>query len=163
MLQSLSTAALAAERRWAAGPMPEPHDVAQAVFGEIRESFSDLAMHDGESADGEPQLDIPAQIGLRFDVTLYLSRDVLNLCAGHFWGEWFPASDSQVVSQYIDAAAGLLSGRFRIVERARNGQVLRAFLQRPSGSGWKTVSRHYHRLSLPFFATEERVLQNVAA
>ena len=143
--------------------MPEHHDIATAVFGEIRESFPDLAMRDSESPDGEPQLEVPEQNGLHFDVALYLYGDVLNLCAGEFWGEWFPCSNSEVVSRYVEAATGLLSGSFRIVEHSRNGHFLKAFLQRPRSSGWQTVSRHYHGFSLPWFGTEQRILQKVAA
>ena len=142
--------------------MAEPDDIARAVFDEIRESFPDLVMRDSESQDGNPQLEIPAQDGLNFDVSLYLDSDVLNLCAGEFWGEWFPCSRSETVSSYIEAVAGLLSGRFRIVEHFRNREFLKAFLQRPSGSRWRNVSRHYHGLSLPWFGTQQRILQKIA-
>jgi hypothetical protein len=141
----------------------EARDIARTVFDEIRESFTDLSTRQSESFEGEPQLEIPEQPGLRFDVTLYLYGDVLNLCAGQFWREWFPCSNPEVVSRYVEAVLGLLEGRFRIVEHSRNGRVLKAFLQRPSGPRWQNLSRHYHGLSLPWPKTEQRILQNLAA
>ena len=143
--------------------MAEARDIAKAVFEEIRESFTDLAARESESSEGEPQLEIPEQRGLRFDVTLYLYGDVLNLCAGQFWGEWFPCSNPAVVSRYVEAVCGLLEGRFRIVEHSRSGRVLKAFLQRPLGLGWQNISRHYHGFSLPWPKAEQRILQNLAA
>ena len=143
--------------------MPEARDIAKAVFDDIRESFTDLATREGESSEGDPELEIPEQAGLRFDVTLYLYGDVLNLCAGQFWGEWFPCSDPEVVSRYVEAVSGLLEGRFRIVEHSRNGRVLKAVLQRPLGPGWQNISRHYHGFSLPWPRTEQRILQNLSA
>src|SRR5262245_40113129 len=142
--------------------MPEHHDIAKAIFEEVRESFPDLMLRNSESQEGEPQLEIPEQPGLRFDVGLYLYGDVLNLCAGQFWGEWFPCSDPQVVSRYFEAISGLLSGRFRIVEHSRSGRVVKAFLQRPSGSDWRTISRYYRGFSLPWPRATQRILQNSA-
>lgn len=62
-------------------------DVARDVFAHIREAFPDLGMRDSESSEGDPELTIPVQPGLRFEVLLYLYGDVLNVCAGEFWGE----------------------------------------------------------------------------
>jgi hypothetical protein len=117
-------------------------------------------MRYSESEDGEPQLEIPEQPGLQFDVELYLFGDVLNIGAGPFWGEWFPCLDSGVVSRYVEAVSGLITGRFRIVEHSRNGRVLKTFLQRPSGSEWQTIYRHYHGLSYLWARMEQRILQN---
>jgi len=143
--------------------VPEARDIATAVFDEIRDSVTDLATRRSESADREPELEIPEQPGLRFDVTLYLYGDVLNLCAGEFWGEWFPCSDPEVVLRYVEAVSGLLAGRFRIVQHLRKGQLVKAFLQRPSGAGWQNVSRYYRGFSLPWSGTEQHILQNLAA
>ena len=146
-------------------PLPEPREIAEVVLGEIRDSFPDLAMRMNATDEGEPELEIPAQPGLAFDVELYLYDDVLNLCAGQFWGEWFPCHDSEVVSRYVEAVSGLLAGEFRIVEFSRNGRVLKSFLQRPRGEGWENISRHYHGLSIfafPFLGVSKRTIQNVA-
>jgi hypothetical protein len=140
----------------------EPREIAQAVLGEIRESFPDLVMRASETDEGEPQLEIPAQSGLGFDVCLYLYDDVLNICAGQFWGEWFPCHDAGVVSRYVEAASGILNGEFRIVQYSRKGTPVKSFLQRPKGEGWETISRHYQGISMPFLRKETRILQNVA-
>ena len=143
--------------------MPELCDIAREVLDEIRESFPDLEMRYSESHIGEPELEIPSQPGLLFDVALYLYGDVLNMCAGSFWGEWFPCRDSEVVSRYIDAVSGVIAGEYRIVEYTRNGRTLKALLQRPKGDGWENISRHYHGFYLPWMRKEKLILQNVAA
>ena len=142
--------------------MAEPREIAQAVLDEIRESFPHLILRASETDEGEPQLEVPAQSGLAFDVSLYLYDDVLNICAGQFWGEWFPCLDSEVVSRYVEAASGILNGEFRIVEYSRKGTPVKAFLQRPKGEGWETISRHYEGFCLPFLRKETRILQSVA-
>jgi len=119
-------------------------------------------MRDSESSEGDPELTIPVQPGLRFEVSLYLYGDALHVCAGEFSGEWFSSTRSEVVSQYVDAVTGLLEGRLRIVEHFRGERLVKAFLQRPMSSGWANISRYYRGFSLPWLRTRQRVLQNLA-
>jgi hypothetical protein len=139
------------------------HAIARAVFDEIRSSVGELAVRESETSERDPELTIPEQPGMRFEVLLYLYDDVLNLCAGKFWGEWFPCSDPAVVSRYFDAVTGVVSGRLRIVEHWRQGRVVEAVLQRPEAASWTTMSTHYVGISLPWWRTEPRVIQNVDA
>jgi hypothetical protein len=145
--------------------VPEEREIAKVVFEDIREMFAGFVTRESESSDHEPELEFPEQPGLRFGVALYLYGDVLNICAGEFWGEWLPCSDRKVVAMYAEAVSGLLAGRFRIVEHSWNGHVIKALLQRPRGIGWQTIYRDYKGFWfwVPRFVTEQRVLQNLAA
>jgi hypothetical protein len=70
------------------------------------------------------------------------NRDELHLNAGeHFCAEWFPCDDAEVFQRYLEAVRGVLSGRFRIMERFVFGKAVEAQLQRPSaGALWQTVA-----------------------
>lgn len=67
-----------------------------------------------------------------------------------------------VVCRFVDAVTGLLEGRLRIVEHSRGERLVKAILQRPTGSGWENMSRYYRGFSLPWLRTRQRVLQNHA-
>lgn len=144
--------------------MSEERELARTAFDEIRRAFPDLRMEESRSPDGEPELRIPAQAGLAFELHSYLHGDALSLCAGSFWGEWFPCHDPKTVEQYREAVVGLLTGRFRVVEVHRRGRLLRSLLQRPKGSSWKTISWTSFGFPLPWFgAVERRVFRNDVA
>ncbi len=109
--------------------------------------------------------EIPAQPGLSFRLSLSLQgRDELHLNAGqHFWVEWFPAGKQEVFDQFFDAAAGLISGGYRIVEFCVFGRVVRARLERPRASGgWKAIATWSNLGGLIPWPTKRRVLQNNA-
>jgi len=146
-----------------AGPAPgsQVSRIAQGTFGRIRNTFSTFEMHTGETDEGEPQLVIPRQAGLLFEVSLYLSDDVLSLCAGeHFKGDWFPCLDPDVVSAFEEAVSGVLVGDFRVVEHHRGSRFRKAILERPTADGWEPVYRHYGGLTWPWLEDRTNVLVN---
>jgi hypothetical protein len=112
------------------------------LFDQIRSDHPDLQMNlDTKPRHVDVEMTIPVQERLPFRVNLNLQGDELHLEAGdHFWVEWFPCHDTDVVQRYSDAVNGLLAGRYRIVEYFRHGKAVRAELQRQGESGWKVLT-----------------------
>lgn len=112
------------------------------MFRGIQKSFPRLKM---ELMEHHPHvdmmLDIPEQPGLLFAVNLNLQGDELHLSARSFWLEWFPCTDLSVVEGYRNAVMGLLSGRYRILEKFLWDHPVGGELQRPEGKGWKTIGK----------------------
>jgi|KBSSwiStaDraftv2_1062776.scaffolds.fasta_scaffold1485664_1 hypothetical protein len=114
--------------------------VVAALFDALRASFPQLRMDlQLEHAQLDLNMDIPEQPGLGFDVNLNLQGDELHLSTGRFWLEWFPCTKPDVREQYREAVAGVLSGRYRIVEHYLGGRAVKAQLQRPLAEGWETI------------------------
>lgn len=138
-------------------------DLAVQIFCRIQELFPNLKMEfDLEPEHVDVNVDIPKQEGLLFDVNLNLQNlDELHFSVGSsFWLEWFPCSDEKVSQQYFEAVSGVLSGNYRILEHHRGKKVVKAQLQRPDGSGWKTIGTH-RCLHLPFpFKKTTTMLRN---
>ena len=134
-----------------------------ALLEEIRASFPTLRM---ELQLDHPYLDLNMdarkQPGLAFDVNLNLQGDELHLSAGSFWLEWFPCSDPEVVARYRDAVAGLLSGRYRILEHRVGDRAVKADLQCPDGDSWQTIGSWSNLWRLMPVPRTTRVLQNAA-
>jgi hypothetical protein len=131
------------------------------LFEEVRRSFPHLEMV-VEQTDPHVDLnmEIPKQPGLRFKMNLNLQGDELHMSVGAFWLEWFPCDRPEVVSQFRDAVLGIVSGRYRIVEYYRGSRAVRADLQQPDGTGWRTIGS-WGRLHLTFpWQRTRRVLQN---
>lgn len=130
---------------------------------EIRARFPQLQMKIAtDDPDAEITLDAPEQPGLEFRLHLRLQGDELHLMAGAFWLEWFPCGDPEVQAAFREAACGLISGRYRILEHCRRGCAVKAQLQRPVGGGWETIGT-WSTLGLPVpWTTTKRVIQNSA-
>jgi hypothetical protein len=146
--------------------MPTPLELAEFAFNEIRESFPDLSCRiDREPAGGlELELVFPEQSGLSFEVSLNLQNDdELHLSAPGFWVEWFPCTKPDVLTQFIDAARGVLAGSHRILQYRRRGRLIKSYLQRPAGQSWETIARYYPGISLPFLRCETSVVANSRA
>jgi hypothetical protein len=135
-----------------------------SLFEGFRGSFPALTMHLYlEHPHVDVLMEVPRQPDLEFDVTLNLQGDELHLSAGAFWLEWFPCTDSEVVARFQDAASGLLSGRYRILESAIGKRVVKAQLQRPDGDRWQTIGTWSNLGALLPWPRSTRVLQNRAA
>ena len=135
-------------------------EIALDTFRRIQERFPRLTMKlDREDPHVDVALDIPRQRGL---VSLNLqNRDELHIAAGAFWCEWFPCTSPAKVDEYFNAVTGLIEGKYRILEHLRGSRVVKAELQKPTGSGWETVGR-WLTISLPWPRKRTRVLQNAA-
>ena len=140
---------------------------ALALFEGLRAEFPLLRI-DIKPVDAyllEITVDIPQQPGLDFDVHLNLQNDdELYLCVSDsFRCSWFPSSEPAVTERYRDAVIGVLSGRYRILEYVRRGQVIGSDLEAPTGSGWTKVATSRQGL-LPFtFGAKTQALQNLGA
>jgi len=137
-------------------------EIALRVFRHIEAEFPALSM---SLVTDHPQvdvmLDIPAQPGLAFDVSLNLqNRDELHIVAPGFWCEWFPCTDPQKEEIYREAVAGLLAGSYRIVETLVGDRVVRAELQRPIGTDWKAIGISL-TFSFPWQRKSTRIVQNL--
>ena len=107
-------------------------------------------------------MNIPPQPGLLFDVSLNLQNlDELHLTASALWVEWFPCTKPDRVEQYFEAVSGLLSGRFRILEHWRGKRPVKAELQTPIGTAWKTVTGSSDLLSVPWPRKRFKIVQNL--
>ena len=107
-------------------------------------------MVEEEEAPVQVSLSIPVQDGLKHEVWLaFQNGDELHFGVGHFWLEWFPCTDPEVVTAYIEAVSAFLAGRARVLERYRGDRCVGAKLQLAGGSGWSTIGT-WSRLSLPF-------------
>ena len=110
------------------------------VYTRIRDAFPNLQMDFyTDHPEVDLGLDIHKQKGMNFEVNLNLQGDELHLCAGHFWLEWFPCTDGDIVEKYTEAVMGLLSGEFRVLEHYRGTKAVKAELQRPERERWLTI------------------------
>ena len=140
------------------------YEIALSTFERIRAAFPALTM----KLDLHPEhvdlvMDIPAQPGLSFPVDLNLQNlDELHLVASALWVEWFPCTNLKKVEAYFEAVSGLLSGQFRILEHWRGKRVVRAELQRPDGSVWKTTANFLDiSVLIPWPRKTFKVVQNL--
>ncbi len=146
--------------------MPTPLELAEFAFSEIQESFPDLLGRIDREPDGGLDLELvfPEQAGLAFEVVLNLQNvDELHLNAPGLWVEWFPCTEPEVLTGYVDAVRGLIEGSHRILQHRRKGRLLKSYLQRPAGETWQTIARYYPGISLPFLKTETTVVANSSA
>lgn len=141
----------------------EQYEIALSTFERIRAAFPALVMNlDLHPTPVELALDIPTQPGLLFSVDLNLQNlDELHLSASRLWVSWFPCTNPKKVDSYFQAVSGLLSGEFRILEHWRGKRSVKAELQAPIHSGWKTIAGSSVLLSIPWPLKRVKVVQNL--
>jgi hypothetical protein len=139
------------------------YEIALSIFERLRLAFPAFAMNlDRHPENLDLAMNIPAQAGLIFEVDLNLQNlDELHLVASKLWVEWFPCTNNRKAEEYFEAVSSLLSGEFRIVEHWRGNRAVKAELQRPSQSGWKTIATWLTLLSIPWPRRTLRVVQNL--
>jgi hypothetical protein len=136
--------------------------IAKGAFREVQSRFPGLQLIEDPSAPVELNVVIPIQPGIVYPINLNLqNRSELHFSVRHFWLEWFPCSNEDRVSEFIDAVSGFLSGRYRILEHYRGPRCVKAELQREEPEGqWSTFGT-CSRLSLPLpWRKRYRVLIN---
>ena len=143
-------------------------DIALAVFELIRDTFPDVRMEIDESGQWvDLEMSIPVQPGCSLEIDLNLqNHDELHLETDEFWVSWFPCTNPEVVTRYVNAVTGLIDGSYRILRHSRRGRVLKAQLQQPTQTGWRTVATSRSGLSIltiPSLWSELSVLRNDAA
>lgn len=108
---------------------------------------------------------LPVQPGLDFALSFNLQNcDELHLNVGHhFWVEWFPCGKQPVFDRFCQAALGLISGEYRIVESYLFGRAVKFQLERPTASGgWERIATWSNLGSLIPWARQRNVIQNKA-
>jgi hypothetical protein len=128
--------------------MNEAHciEIAEKTFRRIAELFPDLKMKRNDAEPVELSIDIPIQSGLKYAVNLNLqNKDELHFSVENFWLEWLPCTEPSRVEDYIDAVAGFVSGKYRILEHYRGKRCIKAELQAPrEDGGWETIGTSIH-------------------
>ena len=132
------------------------------LFEGLRAKFPGLTMElHRDHPHVDVLMDIRAQDGLAFGVSVYLVGDELHLTAGHFWLEWFPCDRPAIREAYREAVVGVLSGSYRILEHHVGGRAAKAQLQRPEANEWQTIGTWANLLTLVPWPRRKKVLQNV--
>ena len=135
-----------------------------AAVAAIRRQFPDLIVEvSKQHPHVEAFAEIPVQAGVGFPISINLqNRDELHLNAGrHFWVEWFPSRHDDVYERFLESVIGVLSGRYRIVEKYALGRPVKAVLERPAEGGkWQRVAVWSNLLGLLPLPTSRRILQN---
>jgi hypothetical protein len=136
-------------------------EIAENSFKRIREANPQLVMEVESSTKGiELEMNVRKQPGLDFDVLLDLqNRDELHLHITPFWGEWFSSTDPVRVKEYESAVNGMLSGLYRLKVINRRGNAVKAILQAPSNSSWRSVFT-WSKIHLPIGRKTITYVQN---
>jgi hypothetical protein len=136
--------------------------IARKAFREIQSRFLGLQLVEDPSVSVELNVNIPVQAGVIYPINLNLqNRDELHFSVGHFRLKWFPCSNEEALSAYIDTVSGFLAGRYRILEHYRGRRCVKAELQKEGPEGqWSTFGT-YSRPSIPLpWRKRYRVLIN---
>ena len=116
---------------------------------------------DYEDANVDLAMIIPKQRGLDFDIILTLQDgNELHILTPHIWCKFFPAHLPHIAENFRNAATGLLSGEYRILQFIRNQNVCKAYLQKPEADDWITLYKHHSKFCLPWMKMEKRVVRN---
>ena len=134
------------------------------VVEELQRRFSGLKVRVDRDVHQQVQAsaNIPPQDGLDFGFHFTLQGDELHLqVGGSFWVEWFPCEDTAVTDEFIDAVAGIISGRYRIVEYSIAEAPVKAQLQRPAAGGqWHKVATWSSLGALIPWRRTQSIIQN---
>ncbi|GGE48783.1 hypothetical protein GCM10007421_23820 [Halopseudomonas oceani] len=124
--------------------------IARKALAEIEARFPWLKLLEDRDAPVELSVTIPVQPGIKQEIWLCLQNyDELHFSVGHFCLGWFPCTDPERVSEYVDAVCGFIGGESRVIEQYRGDRCVKARLQAPDQGKWKTIGT-WTRLSLPF-------------
>lgn len=136
--------------------------IARRAFDEIKLRFPTLHFVEDEGEPVEISITIPAQPGLTHEVWLCLqNRDELHFAVGKFQVGWFPCTRPERVKLYLAGVTGFLAGEYRVLEHYRGATCVKAQLQAPEGSGWRTVSGYSTIWSLFSLRQTLKVIRNV--
>lgn len=152
---------------------PPSHALAHQAFARISQRFPHLCLLKVSGDPAELGITLPAQDGLDHPVWLgHDGLDALHFSVGHFWLEWHPflapdiviewspCTNEDVVTAYVDAVSGFLSGSWRVLEHHRGYQCMISELQAPIANGWKTIAG-WHRGNNPSLqGTTQREIRN---
>lgn len=114
--------------------------IARDAVAEIQSRFPSLRIIEDQGVPVDLSFHMPVQPGLKQRVWLALqNRDELSFGVGAFQLEWFPCTDPEKVKGFIEAVAGYVSGHYRVLEHRLGSKCVKAQLQAPDGTAWKTL------------------------
>ena len=134
-----------------------------ASLKSIQAGFPHLEMSlDDDDPNVDINMDIPAQLGLEFDINLNLQNiDELHLVVGKLWMCWFPCTEKENAGDFIDTVNSLINGETRILEILKGGKVVKAQLQYQINDEWISKSSGLLTFKLPSFRRKSfNVVQN---
>lgn len=133
-------------------------EIAKCAFDDITSHFPDLQTIIDKNIPVELSLTMPIQPGLKYEVNLNLqNHDELHFSVSHFWFKWFPCTNPTCVDDFVITVLGFLSGKYRIVEHYYSHRCLKAELQSPHNTEWKTIKTSFH-FGLTFPWAEKRLV-----
>jgi hypothetical protein len=109
---------------------------------------------------------IPPQDGVEYGIGFILVGDELHLEIGttNFYVPWFPSTDRVVVENFVDAVAGFIEGRHRVLETYIGEHVVKAELQAPNDSkSWRTIATGSTLLAFIPWRRRRVVVRNTAS
>lgn len=135
----------------------------KTVLARLQHEFPSLRCEiDFNCPQTDASAEFPEQEGLDFEVSVNLQWDELHLNAASFWMEWFPCTDQRVAERFFEAVRGLLSGEYRIVEHFLFREPVKAVLQRPEASRWKSIASWRNLDSLIPWPRRKRIIRNLS-
>tara|TARA_R110000782_G_scaffold58236_7_gene121863 strand:- start:1104 stop:1541 length:438 start_codon:yes stop_codon:yes gene_type:complete len=139
----------------------ESIEIGYATIARVLRQFPSLRAIEDSDVPVEISFTLPVQNGLQHKVWLALqNNDELTFGVNHFQCEWFPCTESSRAEEFVDAVAGWLSGRHRILEHYRGSRCVKAELQARDEDEWKTLAT-WSLLWIPFpFRKTFEVLTN---
>ncbi|USN99215.1 MAG: hypothetical protein H6810_00615 [Phycisphaeraceae bacterium] len=136
--------------------------IARTTFEKLQRSHPVLESTIREDPNVDLVMEWPRQPGLAFPILLgFQELDELHLCAADLWCQWFPCTDAKVVEEFVELVNGLIDGRARIVQTLHRGAIIKAELQSPTESGWRTRAT-WSKVNLTIVPrrTETRIVQS---
>ena len=135
--------------------------IASDAFDKIKGHFADLEIIDElNDKDVDLSFNIPRQLGLDFDINLNLQTDELHISTEFFSGSWFSIKSPEIVDIFVDAVKGLITGDYRIVQYWNNNKLIKCYLQKPTDTDWKTISKENKNRSLPWATLKKLIIRN---
>jgi hypothetical protein len=136
-------------------------EAAEELFRQFAQRHS-LQIEKFEHEPTDLMMEVPAQLGLSFQITLCLSDDELSIGAGEHWGSWYLADNNvdERMKRFSRIADGLIDGNCRVIEYWQFGRPKKTVIEERFGDQWNPISTRYSTFLLPFFRRKRIVITN---
>ena len=141
----------------------ENYEIAKKTFQRIEKDFSGLSMNwDYNPQHVQLALIIPAQDELDFEMNLNLQGDSdLHISTEIIWCKLYSNDMSGLSEHFYECVKGIISGKYRIVQKYSGNKMYNSLLQKPTENGdWQTIYRHIKRPKLPWTKSYKNIIQN---